>query len=133
PLANRVFPNPFRYVSTEYEYVKSINARGGLTGVNWLYQITTRGFFTQGFLGPVFLIAPLALFSARTPVGRQVVCAAVVFLLPCIAAVPSRYFLPALTFLSLALGLVLSRYAYAGAAVVLLHIVLCWPAVIPKY
>ena len=133
PLANWVFPNAFRYVSTEYDYVKSINARGGLTGFNWLYQITTRGVFTQGFLGPVFLIAPLALFSARTPMGRQVVCAAVVFLLPCIEAVPSRYFLPALTFLSLALGLVLSRFAYAGAAVVLLHTVLCWPAVIPKY
>src|SRR5205823_12717400 len=117
----------------EYEWVKSTNARGGLTGSNWLYQITTRGNFTQGFLSPVFLIAPLALLSARTPVGRQVVWAAVVFLLPCISAGASRFFLPGLTFVSLALGLVLSRYAYAGAAVVLLHTVLCWPAVIPKY
>ncbi|MDQ6700939.1 MAG: glycosyltransferase family 39 protein, partial [Acidobacteriota bacterium] len=133
PLANRVFPNAFRYVSTEHEYVKSINARAGLTGFNWFYQITTRGVFTQGFLGPVFLIAPLALFSARSRVGRQVVCAAVVFLLPCIAAVPSRYFIPALTFGSLGLGLVLSRYAHAGASVVLLHTMLCWPAAIPKY
>ena len=56
PFANRVFPNPFLYVSSEADYVESVQSRDGLTPLNWLYQITTRGAFTQGFLGPVFLI-----------------------------------------------------------------------------
>ena len=133
PLGNRIFPNAFRYPSTEIDYIESINSGHGLTGLDWPYEITTRGAYTQGFLGPLFLLTPLALLGLGNAIGRQLICVAALFLLPCIAAVPSRYFVPGLVFVSLALALVLSRYAYLAFGVILLHAVLCWPAVIPKY
>ncbi|MDQ6758966.1 MAG: glycosyltransferase family 39 protein [Acidobacteriota bacterium] len=133
PFANHFFPNPFLYPSTEHEYIQSVSSPDGLTALNWPYQITTRGGLTQGHLGPVFLLAPIALLALWTPAGRQLLCAAAVFLLPCLAAVPSRYFLPGLCFISLSFGLAVSRYAYLALGVILLHALLSWPAVIPKY
>lgn len=133
PLGNRLFPNPYISVSMERAYVAETGSLGGLPVWEWPYDVTARGAHTQGFVGPVFLLAPLALLALGTPVGRQLLCAAAVFSLPYAAAAPARYLLPALTFLCLALGLVFSRWRYVAAGVVVLHAILSWPQTIPNY
>jgi 4-amino-4-deoxy-L-arabinose transferase-like glycosyltransferase len=133
PLANRVFTNPNISVAMEQSYVAETGSLGGLHAWEWPYDITARGSHTQGFIGPVFLLAPLALFALGTPVGRQLLAAAGLFLLPYAFAAPARYLLPALTFVALALGLVFARWKYVAAGVVVLHAILSWPQVISQY
>jgi hypothetical protein len=115
PLANRIFTNPNISAAMEQSYVAETGSLGGLPAWEWPYDITARGSHTQGFIGPVFLLTPLALLALGTPVGRQLLVAATLFLLPYAFAAPARYLLPALTFLALALGLVFARWKYLAA------------------
>jgi hypothetical protein len=133
PLANRLFTNPNISVAMEQSYVAETGSLGGLHAWEWPYDITARGSHTQGFIGPVFLLTPLALFSLGTAMGRQLLAAAGLFLLPYAFAAPARYLLPALTFVALALGLVFARWKYVAAGVVVVHAILSWPQVIAQY
>jgi 4-amino-4-deoxy-L-arabinose transferase-like glycosyltransferase len=133
PLANRIFANPNISPAIEQSYVAETGSLGGLHAWEWPYDITARGSHTQGFIGPVFLLAPLALLALATPMGRQLLAAAGLFLLPYAFAAPARYLLPALTFVALALGLVFARWKYVAAGVVVLHAILSWPQVIAQY
>ena len=132
PFANGLFRNPYISISMERTHAAALSL-GGLSFWQWPYDITARGAHTQGFVGPVFLLAPLALLALRTPPGRQLLCAAAVFSLPYAAAPAARFFLPALMFLATALGLVFSRWKYVGACIVVLHAILSWPQMIPQY
>lgn len=133
PFANRWFPNPYISVSIEQGYVAQMGSLGGLPLWQFPYDITARGAHTQGSIGPVFLLTPLALLALTHPAGRQLLCAAGIFLLPYPAALGARFLLPALTFLALALALAVSRWKYLAAVIVVLHAVLSWPQVIPHY
>ena len=133
PFANRVFRNPYLYVSTENMYARNMSSLHEMSLPKLPYEVTTRGGITQGFVGPIFLLAPLALFALASPAGRQLLCAALVFLVGFASYPVARLLLPALPFISLALGLVISRWRLAAAGLVLLHAILSWPAVFPKY
>ncbi len=133
PFANRVFRNPYLYTSTEADYERNMGSLTGMHVWQWPYEITTRGARTQGFVGPMFLLAPLALFALWVPAGRRVLAAAAVFSMLGFAAIGARFMFPALIFLSLALGMVLARWRYVAIGVVFLHAVSALPSVIPKY
>jgi len=133
PFANRVFRNPYLYVSTEETYKYNMGSLEGLPVWRLPYEVTVRGGRTQGFVGPIFLLAPLALAALTVPAGRQLLCAAALFLLPFHSYPVVRILLPALPFLSLALGLVVSRWTQGALAILVLHAALSWPAEIPKY
>src|ERR1051326_3800577 len=133
PFANRVFRNPYMYVSTEESYRNNMGSLGDMPVSRLPYEITVRGARTQGFVGPVFLLAPLALAALTAPAGRQLLLAAAVFVLPFYSYPVVRILLPALPFLSLALGLVMSRWTQGALAILVLHAALSWPAEIPKY
>ena len=133
PLGNRFFPNPNLSPAIEHAYIEETGSLGGLPAWQWPYDVTARGSHTQGFLGPVFLLTPLALLALRVSPGRQLLAAAALFLVPYAAAAPARYLLPALTMLSLALGLVFVRWRFVAPAIVGLHAILSWPTVIPHY
>ena len=60
---------------------------GGLHAWEWPYEITSRGSRTEGFIGPVFFLAPLALLALWIPMGRQLLCAAAIFLMSYPAAI----------------------------------------------
>jgi hypothetical protein len=133
PFANRIFPNPYIYPSMESNYASVMGSLRGMKLWAWPYEVTTRGARTQGILGPLFLLSPLALLSLWMPGGRRLGVGALVFLLPCLAVVDARFFLPVLTFVSLGLGMALSRWRILAAAIVVLHAAAALPPVMAKY
>lgn len=126
PFLNRVFPNPYIHVSFEQEYAQHMRHYVGLNSPWALpWEATVRGEVLHGFLGPVFLLAPLALLALRRAEGRRLLLAAAVFALTYPWNVGARFLIPSLPFVSLAMGLAAGRRL--GPALVALHAVLSWP------
>lgn len=133
PFANQIFSNPYLYTSTEQDYARNMGSLGGMHVWQWPYDMAVRGARAQGFIGPMFLLAPLALLALRIPAGRRLLAATALFSVLGFAATGARFLFPALVFLSIALGLVLARWPSAAIAVLLLHAVSATPWVMPKY
>lgn len=133
PFFNRVFPNPYIYVSFEDEYVRQMHNYNGVTLAETPLEVTVRGSRLQGLLGPVFLLAPLALLALRFPQGRQLLLAAAVFLLPWLGNIGTRFLMPVAPFVALGLGLVFDAFPPLAAVLIVVHTVLSWPPVIPRY
>src|SRR5207248_10530660 len=99
PFLNQVFPNPYIHVSFEKEYSAMMRNYEGLkSNVQIPLEVTTRGDVLTGLVGPVFLLAPLGLLALRWPDGRRLVGAALLFGIPYIANIGTRFLLPALPF-----------------------------------
>jgi hypothetical protein len=135
PLANALFPNPALSVYIERFTAAIMRTMGG-PHPGWLQipiELTVRGALLQGLLGPVFLLAPLALLALRRPEGRRLLLAAVLYAALYPASIGTRFILPAVPFLALALGLALSVWTPAVVGLTALHAVLSWPAVAGLY
>jgi hypothetical protein len=132
PFFNNWFPNPYVSSAFENEY-KQYLAHYELTS-RWQIpmQVTTYGRLS-GLLGPVFLLAPVALLAAFRREGRHLLVAALVFGATYFSNIGARFLIPPLPFVALAIALVLSRVPAAAWAVVLLHAYLSWPSIVPKY
>ena len=131
PLFNAWFPNPYIHQWFEKEYKVGM-ARYGLPSL-WAipFEVTFRGANLAGRLGPVFLLAPLALLSLRNAVGRRLLLAWVVFTATYFTNIGTRFLLPGLPFLALALAMLpWPRLVLAAVAV---HAVLSWPDSIKFY
>lgn len=128
PFANHLFPNPYVHVSFErgYEtYLRHYHLRS-LLSAPW--QLAVKGERLQGFFGPVFLLAPLALLSVRRRRGGQILLAAAAFALPWLLNIGCRFLIPALPLIALALAIALQRVAWALPAIMVLHGLLSWYA-----
>jgi hypothetical protein len=133
PFANDLFPNPYVHVSFERDY--RVNLRHYHLA-NWLsapWELTVKGERLQGFFGPIFLLMPLALLSLRRRAGRRLLLAGAVFALPWFLNIGSRFLVPALAPLALALALVIERPTWFLPAVVILHGFLSWYASPVRY
>jgi hypothetical protein len=132
PFFNNIFPNP--YVTVEFE--RSYRNYLALYDLHSRWQIpmvvTTKGGLS-GLLGPVFLLAPLALLSLRRREGRRLLFAALVFSVFYFSNIGTRFLIPALPFVALSLTLALSAVPAAAVALVLVHAAISWPSVLPKY
>jgi hypothetical protein len=135
PFFNSLFPNPSVYVSFEQDYTGQMRHYLGLS--SWWaipLEATVRGEVLHGFLGPVFLLAPVALLALRYREGRRLLVAALVFALPYPSNVGARFLIPSLPFVSLALGLgLLPRWHRVAPVIVAAHALLSWPAVAGLY
>jgi hypothetical protein len=134
PFFNRVFPNPNVHVPFEDQYreqQRTYHAIRSAWEIPW--QLTVSGQKLQGLVGPVFLLAPLALFALRYPAGRQLLLAALVFFIPYPSNAGARFFLPCAAFLAPALALGLSNWTVVPVLVVLLHAWLSWPTNVRSY
>jgi hypothetical protein len=130
PLYNRWFPNPHFHIDTEEVTVQFLRTYD----VDWLHrwwEVTVAGQKTTGLLGPVFLLAPLVFLLLRRRDGRLLLLALAVALIPWFGNAGTRFLIPALGFLCLALAMALPRPAIAALA--LLHAVLSLPPLIPLY
>jgi hypothetical protein len=87
----------------------------------------------QNPLGPVFLIVPLALLALRKQTGRRVLFPAALLLATYPANIATRFLLPSLPFLSIAMALVFEELPVALLALVLLHATLSWPRNLRRY
>src|SRR5208283_5309867 len=131
PFFNRYFPNPYVTIDFEEDYKKYFR----------LYDLTSRWQIPLaatvkgtlgGELGPVFLLAPLGLAALRKPLGRQLWLAALVFGVNYFSNIGARFLIPPLPFVALAMAMALTTLPGMALAVVLLHAVLCWPALVAK-
>ena len=134
PFFNRWFPNPYFSLSSEKDYLSSLAQFGSLR--HWWefpLEVTIYGGKIPGFLGPVFLLAPLALLSLRYPLGRRLLAAAALFSLPMFFNSDTRFLMPAVPFLAVALGIAVANSPGALPALALFQTVACLPAVTPLY
>ena len=137
PFFNQLFRNPYISTSFEAEYSEYLR-HYELSSLRELpMQVTTYGKLS-GLLGPVFLLAPMALFAAFRREGRRLLLAGLIFGAPFFWNVGTRFLIPPLPFVALAFALALcSVRGSVGhgilAAVVLVHAYLSWPSRVPKY
>jgi hypothetical protein len=132
PLFNRYFPNAAMPVSVEEDYRAAMRTFGGASiDLSWPMEVTVRGAKLQGVVGPVFLLAPLALFALRHPDGRALLAAAVAALIPYPANIGVRFLIPALPFIALAMTF--TPLKAIGPALALAQAILCAPWILDRY
>jgi hypothetical protein len=133
PFLNRFFPNPYIYASFEREYVDSFRRMNGVTLPEIPVEATIEGGRLTGLIGPVFLLAPVALLALRHRYGRQILLAGAIFLLPYFQNIGARFLLPVLPFLAIALALVVDEFRGTAPVVLAAHLFLSWPSHVPYY
>jgi hypothetical protein len=132
PFFNHWFPNPYITHSFEIDYRAGLSDLGVFRG--WLLplQITTLGSLS-GLLGPVFLLAPVALLGWGRPEVRALLLSAALFAVAWFGNVTTRFLIPALPFVALAMSFVLARWARLAVMVVALHALISWPSIVRLY
>lgn len=134
PLLNRWFPNPYYHSGMEQNYLADVRTYEGLQ--HW-WQIPWRhivsGELVGGLIGPIFLLAPLALLALRHSSGRRLLLAGLVFGLPALLNAQTRFLLPALPFVSLALGQALASPRGLLPMLAIAHAIAALPAVMTLY
>lgn len=133
PFANRLFPNPYVHVSFERGYEAYLRHYHLANRLSAPWELTVSGERLQGFFGPVFLLAPLALLSLRRPAGRRLLLAGAVFGLPWFLNIGTRFLIPALPPLALALVLAAERPLWLLPSIMVLHGFLSWYASPVRY
>jgi hypothetical protein len=135
PFFNGIFPNP--YVTTVFESGFRQDLATYDLASRWMipWAVTTSGRLA-GVLGPVFLLAPIALISLRRSEGRQLLLAAGVFGATYAGNIGARFLIAPLPFVALAMMLALGTGVFGrtvALALALIHAAISWPPVVPKY
>ena len=132
PFFNHWFPNPYVTSAFESQY-SSYYHRYDLSSLWQLpLQLTTYGHL-GGLLGPVFLLAPAALLALKRREGRELLLAALVFGATYFSNIGTRFLLPVLPFVALAMSLALAGAPRVLAALVVIHAVISWPTRVAWY
>jgi hypothetical protein len=134
PFFNSWFPNPNYHTGMERIYAELLRHYSGIKHY-WQIplELTLREGFDGGTIGPVFLLAPLALLACRLKTGRQLLCAALVFALPAYLNTGTRFLIPSLPFIALALGVGLAGVPAALPVLMLFHSLVSWPPILSTY
>jgi hypothetical protein len=132
PFFNHYFPNQYITGLFERDYTGYLALYDLPSRWSIPLQATMRGGL-GGILGPVFLLAPIALLSLRRPEGRKLLLAFVVFGATYFSNIGTRFLILPLPFLALAMALAVSAVPALVAAVALVHAVISWPAIVPRY
>jgi len=134
PFLNAVFPNPFWSATSEKAYLAGLAHYPGSPGA-WeiLRQVTAVGGLVPGMLGPVFLLAPVALLALRTSQGRRLLLAALIVSVPAFFNTEVRFLIPAVPLVALAMGMALANSWGALPALAVFHAFISWPSVLDIY
>jgi hypothetical protein len=92
-----------------------------------------QGDHVEGFLGPLFLLTPLALLALRFREGRQLLLAAAVFGCTYFTNIGTRFLIPVVPFVALALALAAYNIRWLLITLAVAHVVTCWPTVYNLY
>jgi hypothetical protein len=133
PFANRYFQNPNIHVSFERNWTAFLRTYGLKDLWALPLEVTVRGETTGGLLGPVFLAAPLALLALRFRNGRRLLVPCALILATYLGNVGTRFLIPSLPFIALAMALTLEAAAPLLILLVAIHAVASWPAYLPRY
>ena len=93
-------------------------------------EVTIRGVMTQGLLGPVFLAAPLGLLALRNREGRKMLVPCALLLAVYFGNIGTRFLIPSLPFVSLAMALALEAAAPVLALLIIFQAASSWPSVL---
>jgi len=134
PFANSLFPNAYYHPGMERIYAESLKHYYSIKHY-WQIplELTIRGGLVEGLFGPVFLLFPVALFALRFRIGRQLLAAAVVFAIPAYFNVGSRFLIPCLPFLTLAIAIPLSTIPGGLALLTAFEVIVCWPTAVSTW
>ncbi len=132
PFYNKYFPNPYVTVAFEEGYRKDLQMYD-LTSRAQIPMAVTTNARLGGLLGPVFLLAPVALLALRRRQGRQLLLAALVFGANYFSNISPRFLIAPLPFVALAMALALDFVPHLAVAVAVLHAAISWPPFIPRY
>ena len=126
PFFNRLFPNPAVSILFEQQYSEWLRDYG--VGNKWELplEVTIRGLKTAGMLGYLFLLTPIGLLAARRPEGRLLLTAALFAMVPFPLNVGTRFLIPALPFVAMALAVAIDHKVVLGSLMVA-HAFLGWP------
>lgn len=133
PFLNHYFPNPHVYASFEREYVNWFRHMSGVTLGEIPVEAAIRGERLTGLAGPVFLLTPLAMLGLRRRESRHLLLAGAVFAAPYFLNIGTRFLIPALPFAALGMVFVIEEFRAMLPIVLVVHLVLSWPAMIPHY
>ena len=133
PLANRIFPNPYVHISFE-DYWRFFLSNYALPS-RWQIplDVTVKGEQLDGFLGPVFLLTPLALLALRFREGRQLLFAGLLFVCTYFSNIGTRFLIPMVPFVSLALALAVANLPWLLFVMAAASAVACWPDMYLSY
>jgi hypothetical protein len=133
PFANQLFPNPFFHIGVVDEWSAYLRTYG-LTSLKALpLETTVRGATTQGLVGPVFLLLPIALLSLRFRAGRRLLAAGVILLAPYFANIGTRFLIPTLPFFGMALALAPGDSPGLLSTIMLFSALTSWPSALRHY
>lgn len=133
PFANDIFRNPYVHVLKEKEWTAWLRRYDIANLWTLPFEVTVDGGHTQGIIGPVFLLAPLALLSLRFKAGRRLIVPGLILLATYFSNIGTRFLIPSLPFFSLAMAMAFENVPMALAAVVVFHAVASWPTQITDY
>jgi hypothetical protein len=134
PFFNKYFPNPYVHITFEQDYRANLAHWNGVTDY-WTIpmEAAVKGGKLQGVLGPVFLLAPLALLALRSRAGRRLLFAALLFALPYPDNIGTRFLIPCLPFLAMAMGLAVENWKFVAPVLIVFHGLASWPRIMPVY
>ena len=133
PFANRIFKNPYVHISFEEEYSQRMRQYELPDRRMIPLEVTIKGQALCGLIGPLFLLAPIALLAFRSPNGARLLLATLLFGSIYATNIGTRFLIPALPFLSLAMAQVVTRIPPLAILLVLAHAVSAWPPIMAKY
>jgi len=133
PFYNRWFPNPNFRISSEADYKAFLSHYGVERKTDIPLELTVSGYKLNGVVGPLYLLAPVALAALRAPHGRRLLLAALLFAVPYAANVGTRFLIPALPLLSLAMAAALASWPRLLALLAVGHAISACPPVLSLY
>ena len=134
PFLNHWFPNPYWTDSMEAGYLSGLAHYPRVKSYFDIpLQLTVIGGLVPGFLGPLFLLAPISLLALRQPQGRRLLMAAAVFAIPALFSTEVRFLIPPVPFVALAMGLALANSWGVLPVLAVFHAVISWPSVLNVY
>ncbi len=131
PFGNKIFANKYVTPRFEYDYVKMESSE--VPWKNRPLEHTIYGGSSSGLLGAIFLLAPLALLALRYREGRLLLLTTVVFFLPCLANVQTRFLMLCAPFVALAMSMAVMQTRGALYAITIAAAFFSWPTVVSTY
>jgi hypothetical protein len=134
PFLNRWFPNWLYTPQLEAAYLQDLRRVEGFHHWwEWPLDLTIFGAKLPGFLGPVFLLAPLALLALRYQLGRKLLLSGCLFAAIFWLNPAARFLIPAIPFVAMAMGIAMQNSPGVLPALAVFHGLLALPAMMPSF
>lgn len=133
PFLNKWFPTPFVLWSFEQDYKHHMSVYSLQSLWEIPMEVAVVGGQLNGLLGPLFLLAPLGLLALRHAEGRRLLVAAAFFLSTYFTNIGTRFLIPPLPFVAMAMALVFAQWRWVAMGVAVVHVGLSLPDAIPLY